>query len=445
MPFLIFLYQLCLFSETDLEIQEELRVEYVLVDLIVLDKKNRPMTDLSAGDFVVKDDGRKVDIESFQILDYRDLPNDSSSLPAPSVSGIPIERPRQQYIFCLDQEAISFTELRKSFSQLRAAIEKTQLPQNADYMLFSLTSGTITDGFVSNLDHFLTELSLFEDRLYDRHQRMLEAQNFGNEDDTLLGIGKAQDPMESLRENCLKGLQGVSDLSDRLAILRQCIADAIQFKVEAAEQALLTKFGLLEALAYRFTEVDGLKTIFFISPGFSLTPGGVITERYRHGQTKLFAARTHSNPMNVSPIENMLIGNPKSFHEEFKRVVHACTRNRVVFHTLNIFASARETSAVFVGRAGRINERNDAAHFLKEQFRENSKGLEQLSTLSGGMFSRGASLVQAISDWIPRTRYIYLLGYTSPESQRGEYRKIRIKCKRRGARLSYRRGYYPAR
>lgn len=45
---------------------------------------------------------------------------------------------------------------------------------------------------------------------------------------------------------------------------------------------------------------------------------------------------------------------------------------------------------------------------------------------------------------VSQQRFFYILGYHSPAKNSGKFRKIKVKVKRRGVKLAYRRGYYGA-
>jgi len=70
------------------------------------------------------------------------------------------------------------------------------------------------------------------------------------------------------------------------------------------------------------------------------------------------------------------------------------------------------------------------------------QGLAQLSELTGGMLSRGSDMTQVLTEWVPRVRVSYLLGYQSLGEKLDQFRKITVRCKRKGVTLHYRKGYY---
>lgn len=420
--------------QTDPIINESLRIEYVLVDLIALDRNNQPVSDLRATDLIVKDRGRKIQLESFQMLNFSGKALPSTFVPTDTLHQ-PSVQLRQQFIFCLDLDDLTLTQTKKTISQLRRAIKETKLPQNADYLLFSLNYGAQTPGFVPDRSTLLKHLALFEDRLDD-----IRARSFTNIDkgESILEI---PDPRNRTRSKPI-GVHKTGGVGERSsAVLPQNFATSEPDIVDLEEEKLRAKLGLLESLASKFDDTDNLKTIFFISPGFSLTPGKVAIQERKHRARKNFTRRTGAN---IPPAETMLNPSTYSFHQEFEKVIHTCTRNRVVFHAINVYLSALETEAVFVGKPEHITDRNDEAYFRKEYLRDNHKGLEQLATLSGGMLSRGADLQTTLENWLPRLQVVYLLGYTSPGSQSTKYRKIKIKSKRKSLKLFYRKGYFSA-
>lgn len=435
-------------QEKELAVQEQLRVEYVLVDLLVLDRQNRPIKDLSKEDFIVRDGKKKIAIESFEILDYQSLEAAShevvSAMDAQEKEVIAV--PRQQFIFAVDQESLYLGEIRKSFTQLRRTIDESKLPENADYLLYSMESGVITDGFISGLGTFLTELALFEDRLIERYRD--EAEYAGSGGNRVQGRSsggnrRLQELDKQLR-GCSDGPEGVIVTQNPGSNL-SCISNAVELFIEDEELRLNRVMGELTALAYRFEAEAGLKSIFFISPGFSLNPGvEAVALAKSYLNFSAFGKRGSHQGEVRDALEAIGLPKPKFYQKDFQKVVHACTRNRVVFHSVDIFTTAQELGVEAFAQEMKLNNQDIRKRIYVDYLRQQSAGLERLATMSGGFYSRAPSLKKIVTKWIPRTRYVYLLGYTSPQGKPGAYRKIKVKCKRKGAKLHYRRGYYAA-
>jgi len=452
LAWLTFLASFCLWQNTELAVQETLRVDYVLIDLLVLDKNNQPVEDLTLKDFVVKENGRKMTVDTFQVVDFKKL--ELSSVEIEQADGSNKTTPlvterRPQFIFALDQESLYLTEIRKSFTQFRNILESDQLPQDADYLLYSMESGVLTPGFVSNLDHFIEAVNQFEDRLTSRYSKEVDEKNQARRQGSHRSSGRSSSgnrrlqELQALLESCLSHL-GPRASGREKANAISCAKDVTEAFVEDEEYRLRRVLGELEALAYRFEVETGQKRIFFISPGFSLTPGqqGVQLANYMLSNT--YRGGLHQPGDGLQIAETMTMPLPRSFHKDFQKVVHACTRNRVVFHSLDIFTNAQENAITLDVRGLNRGQGDQLRKFHSEYLRENSLGLERLATTSGGFYSRSPSLKKTINLWMPRLRYAYLLGYASPEGKPGKYRKIKIKCKRKGTTLHYRRGYYSA-
>ena len=452
MALLTFLASFCLMQSTELAVQETLRVDYVLIDLLVLDKNNQPVQGLTLKDFVVKENGKAMDVDTFQVVDFTKL------VPESVVTGqaaeTPVQKPlvsnqRQQFIFALDQESLYLTEIRKSFTQFRNLLESGGLPKDADYLLYSMESGVLTQGFVSNLDHFIEAVNQFEDRLTQRYGREVDDKNRARRSGAYRAGGRSSSGNRRLQElaeqlhSCLSGARSTAS-PERKANAISCVRDATQIFVEDEEFRLQRVLGELEALAYRFEVGTGQKRIFLVSPGFSLSPGQQGIELASYMMSNTYRGGLHQRGDSLQIAETMTLPSASSFHKEFQKVVHACTRNRVVFHSLDLFSNAQENASGLDVAGFKRNQADEIRKFYSEYLRAQSMGLERLATTSGGFYARSPNMKHTIDLWMPRLQHAYLLGYASPEGKPGKYRKIKIKCKKRGTELHYRRGYFSA-
>ena len=71
MFFLEFLLPLLLAQAEPIPPEERVRVDYVLVEVVARDGRDRLITNLTLADFILRDAGKKVELESLDILDLR--------------------------------------------------------------------------------------------------------------------------------------------------------------------------------------------------------------------------------------------------------------------------------------------------------------------------------------------------------------------------------------
>lgn len=433
-------------SDPEWTIQDRFRVDFVRLDILALDKNGAPVTDLKKSDFIIKENGKVMDLEIFDFQDYRNA-IDPVQATLPKRPGTNEEEAREddraQYIFATDLESVPLVEMRKSMTQLRDALSKGTFPQNADYMIYSMESGVLTDGFLQGTEALVAFLNQFEDRMIDRYRGEIDNRVYSSHlpgKNAYHGSGRAStgprglDGLESHIEQCLLTVRGANEEPDSIREAARCVSDSVEAFVDDEELTVRRMIGELEALTYRFQDRRGLKTLFLISPGFSLQPGLEATAlaSYMMSTISRSAGEIPFGSTNVS----------RSMEEEFKKVTHACIRNRVVFHTFDIFGIANEQSSVHHRSISGKNSRT--ARFHKSYLRSYSAGLSTLATESGGFHLRAPDFGNGLSKVLPKLGFYYLVGYASPEGKPGKYRKIKIKCKRRGVELNYRRGYFSA-
>ena len=123
-------------------------------------------------------------------------------------------------------------------------------------------------------------------------------------------------------------------------------------------------------------------------------------------------------------------------------MTHACIRNRIVFNTLDIFTTTMEHDR-YLDPALTKYTPDDRTQVIWRGYRDSLvQGMTTLADESGGIYHAGLNMTPVVLQTIDRSRMIYVLGYRSPKGKKGKYRNIKVKCKRRGVTLRYRRGYF---
>lgn len=203
----------------------------------------------------------------------------------------------------------------------------------------------------------------------------------------------------------------------------------------------------LEALAYRVGEAATPTAILLVSPGFSLEPGAAairLAARYDRVQgpegRDLQAGAAGPPPPTLTTTEQLQpYPDPPSFEREFRRVIHACVSRRVAFHTIDLYNGGTLQNRELDPSLPVASERVLGAYATYRE--ETTSGLLALATASGGFRYSGATL-DPMDDVIRQTCRIYVLGYRSPAGDPGKYRRIQLKCKRKGVELRHRTGYF---
>jgi VWFA-related protein len=423
--FLMLIAGMLLWQEKGPEIREAFRVNYVTLD-IVATKRNKPVTDLIAEDFKITENGVEVTPNFFQILDYR---NAGAAPDKTDENGELIEeKPLQEIIIALDFESVVRKDVHSAFREIRDFLYSLDRAYRHRLNLFILERGSLTKGFTEDLDDVLDALQGYQDRFFSQRYRTSK----WDSDNPLFGEAPQGQGMRANSGALIEDVNDINSLAEALAQCSflgrsaacRCISNTANDFMEEQKYRTERVVGELENLAYTFSDDTKLKTMMLLSPGFSL-------QRLRSVETMVRNAfRTSSdcrdNVFGLGRVES---------DADFQRVTHACIRNRVMFHTFDIFNTlpSGQMRASYGDTSGRI---------LNDYSREMASGLRKLAEESGGTFHQVRRLEGAMNRVLDRNDYIYVLGYTSPPGPSGEYRKIKVKTNRRGVKLRHRRGYY---
>lgn len=135
------------------------------------------------------------------------------------------------------------------------------------------------------------------------------------------------------------------------------------------------------------------------------------------------------------------------------QVINRALRSRVLFHVVDIrglyavgFKASSDEPPVVPGFvAGRGVGRDLSARFLDQIYQ--SRPLEKVTEETGGTYFRDSNdLVAGLKQVTDARPHYYVLSYASPDQKAsGKFHKIRVEVSRPGLELSYRRGYYAPR
>lgn len=387
--------------------EERVRVDYVLVEVVARDGRDRLVTDLTLADFTLRDNGKKIALESLDILDLRggDAPPPPAALADPDLPRLRGSR----VILAVDFEFADHRGVNETFRQLKEYLEATTQHADLSYFLYSLEGGALMDGFDSDPSVAVEALRAYRQRYDERRQGL-------RRDDRISDIQE----LETHFRMCPGGGPGHSD----------CILSALRSFLEFQNARTETVMRELEALSGRFPDNESYHSIVFISPGFSLHPGSAGVQLAAHymglaGGTDLSTRVSGGLPGTLS------------FEKRMDEVVQVCDSNRVVFHGFDIFnADTALNRRVDASQSGAVGGAVLSAYDSHQ--REMQRGMEVLARDTGGVFQVYLDKMRPVMEG---DRFLYVLGYTRPAGADGSLRKLKVKCKRSGVRLRHRRGY----
>jgi len=408
----------------DFDIEERFQVEFVLLDVAAFNRNGTVVDDLQVTDFEIKENGKSVDVGVFEILDLRanatatDTGEDEASHSAET-------QPRQQIIVAFDLESAKPGDIQIAYRQIDAFLAQLEQRASLELMLYDLESGELTEGFTDSIkparDVLAERVARYQDRRKEGVRSFSRAEQV-NRGGLLLARQPDLSDLEKALERC----------SDYRQEATRCIASSLDDYLDFHQQRAKRVIGQLESLVYHFEDAEPdaatLKTVFFISPGFSAYSSNA-AERLAELYVQSAGAPKH-----------VIAGADYNMKAEFRRIIHACVRQRVMFHAFDIFNGGLAYRRAVTGRRRQV-----ASSSIRQVYDLYQKdivgGLTSLAEETGGEFHLLEDMVPEMTRAMDEQSFFYVIGYQSPSGKPGKFRKIKIKCKRRGVKLNYRRGY----
>ena len=439
-----FLALLLGFQDKEITVDESFRVGYIMLDVVAHDGEGMPVTDLTREDFVLKENRKKIGIEVFQTLDFR----------SPEEGGVPVapeQHPIQQtMILLLDLQTAGLDIAKRTLAQLEGFLHDLETHDRLQIFIFSLDKGVISEGFTTEPLHALDDLVVFEEKILSDLRHNPSGVPFQTMADFEAELGTCL-----ARERIAPG----SENTKGAGMIGVCLESA--HEVFMAHQARRTRkvLGVTEKLMLFLARVDGLKSMYLVSPGFSLRPGvaaASLVHSYRRQDGALTGrspfssgglnATTGSTPNEDSDYTNLFARIPAnltlptlSLDREFESISQIAMASRVVFHTFGLskqYHKERKATTIAKGIRGE--------HAYVSYGEELIGGLRQLADQTGGSHTVTSDLQTSLQGTMNGHRFYYVLGYPMPKTRNKKFRQIQIACKRPGVTLGYRKGYTPA-
>jgi VWFA-related protein len=401
-------------------VAETARVVVIEIPVHVVDKNGEPVRGLTAGDFELTDDGRKVEISGLEVIDLnRAVP----AAPAPGAKDPFAEAPppaaRRHWLLVFDFSYSSMNGLLRARDGARAFV-KTGMKENdlAAVATFSVDTGW------KLLVNFTRDRSQL-----DRAVETLGFPSTGSRTTDPLAFAIFQ-PMAG-GTSAPSAAQSETD-----AVVRENLQDAQRMAQTASDDRargrvaqLLESFG---RMARALDAVRGRKHVLFFSEGFE--------SRLLAGNAGDIASPLEqSSPTQDTAAEASVSGEIWKIDSD-SRFGSSATRGRLaaafdlfgrsdaVLHTVDISGLRAEGDV-----ADRAGSGKDALFSMASQ--------------TGGEFIRNANqLGGELQRVVERTGLTYLLVYQPKKlSAPGQFHKLRVRVNTPGARVSARSGYYEPR
>ena len=476
MVFSLFL-TLCLFNpQNQADVIESMKVDFVLLDVLALDKDGLPVMDLTKDDFEIKENKKKVTVQVFDILDFS-IPaaedegeadatdsTDEQEVPMGSEAAEP-PSPAQTVIMLLELSNAEHFAVSETMNQVGRFLTDLQGRPNLQIFIFSMDKGLITKDFTPSPEKALADFNAFKETyLKDstRNLSVVRATTLASFEENLDDC-KGGAEFVAQQQNRAPG-ESARLSKDQIIEYLGCLVQRYDVFTKTQTQRTRSVLFALENLIAGFSKVQGLKSLYLVSPGFSLYPGQTAANMARAYQDRVVGRFSPGQSQDVgSPFGNpddggVGDGNPNgqrkrverpprvsfsktSLVDEYERVTHAAVAQRVVFNTFTVpmdYAQIRQGAG-----AQDLGLADDALQYYSFFGEEQNTGLAKLAEFTGGIPRFGRNLAEELRATVEGSRYFYVLGYETPKGNAKKFRKISIKCKRNGVTLHHRQGYHP--
>ncbi len=386
-------------------------VELVIVDVLVLDKDGRPMTDLTAADFVIKEDGAPQKVESFEAVRFRE--SEEAERPVQmrvSTNADTRAAAEGSFVIVFDDANLSQYATPRARRELKRFLD-AGLPEGDQVMLVPTAGGPWWSG---RLPEDLEDLLAVVDRLEGLNRPETGAGRISDYESMQISRGREPEILSQVARRYYENglLVELPGVRERAAAGLQLDGGLPLIRAKAEEQYRTVRsrsvatLETLERVAQSLTNLKGRKAVLLISEGFIRDPS--LTE-----------------------------------FREFVRV--ARTANAVVY-----FVDARGLEGPLGGPGmpgggaefGQAVEEQDTTGVLATAIRE-VDGARSVAADTGGDLIAGNDLARGMRRVADEARNYYLLGYSSTNIKRdGKFRKISVAVNRPGAKVRARRGYY---
>ena len=358
------------------------RVDSVSVDVIVTDKQGKPVTDLTANDFEIKENDKVQQIDAFKLvaIDDTDVPASAQRqiLSMSEQIRAAADESNRLFVIYLDDYHVRRGNGMRVREQLAEFVSQLT-PRDLVAVMYPLTPIT---GATFSRHHEGTAAALmnFDGRKYDY-------------------------------------------------TARNAFEERYQMYPPEAQERMRndTVIASLESLcAFMATLRDGRKTILFVSEGLAGTlPAGVSTS----------GTLTPALPPGIPQNQSQMFFNQVDLLTRFQHVFTAAGRANTSIYTLD----PRGLASTEFDVADRVSPEMD-----RQIFAEATDSLRVLADQTDGraIVSRNEPM-PALKQMVRDVSAYYLLGYTSSVAPRdGKFHPIEVKVKRRDVEVRARKGYW---
>jgi VWFA-related protein len=396
--------------------KQEVNVFFKLVQVSVVDKKGNPVSDLTADEFEVSDEGKAQKVEHFEL--HR-LDNPSPAAPGEST----LANPRLSRSFFLVFN-YAFIEPNGIVKAKRAALDFLD-----NYARPTDELGIITFSMAQGLrvNEFLT-------RDHARIRKMVDGAG------TKVVLGRA----EQLAPLVLRGVNQFTDFSAPAEAAGSALGEDVTREMIRDLAAAETKNRLTN---YNQTVSVFLTSLRGLAQGLRYLPGNKNLILFSSGiaGASLFGAPTVSMPDNLNTHEAIIQwqdglavrDGDSRLREFFQKVNEELRASNCPVYAFNV-SGPQLTNDVEA-----FQSQEETAMGIKTRDTVGNDSLKLMASETGGQyFNYTMDLKEAVQKLQNATQTYYVLGYRLPAVNDGKFHKIKVKVKRKGCEVIGEGGYY---
>ena len=394
--------------------QESVQVTLVEVPVTVADGAGNPVRGLTKKDFELFDEGKRVEIEYFDVIDLGETRTATPDKPLPPAA-------YRNFLLLFDLANSS----PASIGRARDAAREFVQGQLSDIDLAAVATYTLNDG-VKLVTNFTRDRGL----LLQGIESIGANAQFAVADPLMLKSIFDPSPMQGAAPSGRLGIRADSEkeqFETRQELNRMTQASNEKEQINRINDQL-ANFGVL---ALALDRLRGQKQVILLSEGFA---SHLLT-----GRQDLSFKQTQKENDAVSEGELWKVDSEKRFGSlsgtsDVTQMADLFRRADVRLHAIDI--KGLRTDADVTRAEADVSEGLRAA---------SSEGLSLVARPTGGTVFRNSNDMAAnFARLLKQQEVIYLIGFRAPATKAGKFHKLRVKTTAKNAQLTHRSGYFEA-
>jgi VWFA-related protein len=402
---------------------EHIEVQQVNLEVFAVTSDGRPVTDLTAADLKVLDDGKPVALLNFSHVGASSRPGDAPGgrEGRAGTAGEPGEPAAPAYlVILLDELHMGATSRSQLFADLSQTLTR-RLPRGARVLVARYETST------QILQPFTADAALVQETLAAALKNPSALQLQGDQD--------RQQTLDAIQQDVLEGpcLYG-----DQLALTY----------AQRKRSEVLDTIGALDRLVGTLDGLPGRKAILYVSNGLPLRPGEEALDTYIELCGGTGASRGAAVSMDTATMGDARLHRPdptklrmesNSFDtsERWRGLAAKANGQGVSLYSLISGEPPRETNDISAGQRGGPSVTTLATAAVNQ-----TDAMVLLATETGAqILHSGAALDERLASMIDDLGNYYLLGYAAPNAEVPRLHQLRVEVGRPGVTLRYRQSY----